>query len=154
MTDSTPCHSDSQSIIFVFSQNDLLPGYRFAASGVSFCGLRKFKASLGFGQVLFALLFDVSLDYLLINSNGGGEISNTPDSFFVEIHFFDEFKLLPETKTRHNFHLLNTFGYSDIWWNDNLHVDVVFVSGYRKDFNGWIFLFEFFEAGKQDLQHV
>ena len=131
--------------------NDLLPGYRFAASGVSFCGLRKFKALLGFWEVLFALLFDVSFNYLLINSNGGREISNTPDSFFVEIHFFDEFELFPETKTRHNFHLLNTLSYSDVWRNDDLHVDVVFVSGYSNHFNSWIFLFKLSETGKQDL---
>ena len=84
--------------------NDILPGLHFIPSGVSWVLRYSFESEAflfgglncadGLGHFSFVLPFDIPTNLGLVQSEGGDEVPDTPDPFFVKIHLTDELEAL------------------------------------------------------------
>lgn len=99
------------------------------------------------------MVFNVSLDLFLIQTNGRGEVPHRPD-VAVQIHFFDEFILISEFNAGDHLQALNYSRDSNIRRDFDLKVNVIKVSVDCLDVEGGVLLDDVKQPGDQDWLNV
>ena len=75
----------------------------------------------------FALILDVFLDLVFIQTNGGGEISCGPDAVLFKVDVFDERELLPEMEAASCFQGSDGIRDGNVGRDFQLEMDMVLV---------------------------